>query len=724
MDLKNNIQDAGEPDAGRSLGAAAPAGAPRYINRELSWLEFNHRVLEQARDSKTPLLERLKFLAIAASNLDEFFMVRVGGLHQMVSQGISRLDPAGMTPAGQLEAIDARARRMVEDLYACFHGALEPELARAGIARARPADLTEEQRRHCAHVFEREILPLVSPAAVNDSSALPLLASRTVHLGVRVRPQNAPAGRARFAVVPLSKGIGRLVTLPGERGCQFLLAEDLIRLFADRLFEGHTVVECAAFRMTRNADLAVREDEAGDLLAEMEAVLDARKRGDCVRLEISAPAGSAVATFLQKALRLPKTLVYRIDGPLDLAGFMPLCELPGHADLRYEPWQPQPSPLLPRGKAVMEVVANGPVLLYHPFESFEPVVRLIQEAADDRDVVAIKQILYRTSRSSPIVAALIRAAQQGKHVTVLVELKARFDEARNIEWAQELESAGVQVVYGVKGLKTHAKVLMVVRRDLSGLRRYVHFGTGNYNEITAHLYCDVSFFTAEEDLGVDATAFFNAVTGYSQPQRLRALRMAPISLREELEALIRGEIDRQRQGQKALIRAKVNSLADPELIELLYKASQEGVRVELNVRGICCLRPGVKGLSENISVVSIVDRFLEHARILHFGNGGKDRLFITTADWMGRNLDRRIELLVPVEDPVARARLAGILDVCLGDTANGWRLGPDGAWRRRGTGGKKRSRSQETLYRKACEAVKHAKRIQRTVFEVCRPAEV
>jgi polyphosphate kinase len=449
----------------------------------------------------------------------------------------------------------------------------------------------------------------------------------------------------------------------------------------------------------------------------MEGILTARKHGACVRLEVAADADEKLVATLTEALCADKTDIFPTTAPLDLAALVHLADLPGIDALKYEPWPPQPSPDIDQGAKMFDVLARRDVLLYHPYESFDPVLRLVEEAAADPDVLAIKQILYRTSRNSPIVAALARAAQRGKYVTVIVELKARFDEARNIEWARRLEEHGVQVIYGVKGLKTHAKTCIVVRREPHGVVRYCHFGTGNYNEITAKIYSDASLLTSSDELGADAVSFFNAITGYSQPQRYRKIEAAPTGLRQRLLELIEAETHRCQQGQKALLDAKVNSLVDQEIIQALYAASQAGVAIRLNVRGVCCLRPGVPGLSETISVVSIVDRFLEHARILRFHHGGDDLVFLSSADWMPRNLDRRIELLVPVEDQPAKVRLMGILDTYFEDNVKARVLQPDGSYVRVKAGRRRRRRSQEALYEEATRRLREAQQSQTTTFE-------
>ena len=687
-----------------------------FINRELSWLEFNQRVLDEARNPEIPLLERLKFMAITASNLDEFFMVRVGGLQLMVEAGKHAPDPAGMTPEEQLRAVAERSHAMLRDQYACFHDELEPRLTEAGIRRLSSGQLNERQLRVVEQIFDNEISAVLTPLAITGRDDFPPLANLTLNVLVRLKPA-AGSDVSRFAIVPFGRSLSRFLTLSSDRGYAYILFEDVVAALVQRFFAGEQVLECVPFRITRNADLSLREDQAPDLLAGMTEVLNARKRSDCVRLEISNGVSRAALAFLQDVLEVGERDVFESPGPLDLSAFMHLTELPGFDTLRYEPWPPQRAPEIEPGQSMFELLARRDVLLYHPYQSFEPVLRLIEEAANDPDVLAIKQILYRTSRNSPIVAALARAAQRGKYVTAIVELKARFDEARNIEWARSLEQAGVQVIYGVKGLKTHAKICIIIRREPHGVQRYMHFGTGNYNEATARIYSDASLLTSNEELGADAVSFFNAITGYSQPPRYRKLEAAPIGLRGKLLEMIEMETKRREQGEEAEILGKLNSLVDPEIIEALYKASQAGVKIRLNIRGICCLRPGVKGLSETIEVISIVDRFLEHARIFSFRHGGDERVFISSADWMPRNLDRRIELLVPVEDPDHIRRLTDILKLYFDDNVKARRLTSDGVYKPIKPGRKKPYRSQQVLYDEAVKLVKQAERSEQTVFE-------
>jgi polyphosphate kinase len=702
----------------------------RFINRELSWLDFNDRVLQCAQNATFPLLERLKFLAITGSNLDEFFMVRVGGLQALRREGVTKCDPSGLTPAEQLAAIERRAGRMAIDQYRCLNELLRL-LSDEGIRRLSGNELSDDQARHAERVFMSEIVSMLSPMAIGDGDAQPLLINRMPYCAVLLRGHEGLAGARktapkekpyRLAVIPIGKTLGRFITLPSAGGYSFMLLEDLVCFFIDRFFPGETVLACAAFRIIRDADLAVHEDGAADLLAEMEAVIGARKRSDCVRLEIDAGAPGTLLDALLPILGPPAYGIYRLAGPLDLSAFMRLAEIADGERLRFKPWTPRVMPPLDTAESIFDVLRTRDILLYHPYDGFDPVVRFVREASRDDRVAAIKQILYRTSRNSPIVAALAEAARAGKYVSAVVELKARFDEERNIEWAQELEDAGVQVIYGIKNLKTHAKVCLVFRREDRGLVRYAHFGTGNYNEITARLYSDVSYLTAREELCSDASAFFNSISGNSQPLPYRLIEAAPLGLRERIISLIEAETERKRQGQPALIRAKMNSLTDPGIIEALYRASRAGVKIRLNVRGICCLKPGVKGLSETIEVCSIVGRYLEHARILHVMNGGKEKVFICTADWMQRNLDKRVELMAPVDDPECRNRLLHILDICFKCTEGAWVLEANGAWRPKPPAGAKGSfNCQAALYEENRAAEERAKRLKPTLFETHKP---
>ncbi len=706
-----------------------PDGGPaaRYVNRELSWLEFNQRVLDEALDETTPLLERVRFLAITASNLDEFFRVRVGGLQLLSARRSALRGLAGMTVDEQLAAIRQRVRKMVRDQYALYQETLEPLLSGAGLKRLRLNDLSAQQRSHVNALFNDEIASVIAPTALHDEVEFPLLPSLQLNICIRYRGGSlaahdgsavvsdaAAADAENFAIIPFGRSTPRFYWL---RDQGYLLLEDIVANYAERLFPKAEILECVPFRITRNADMAVREDSAGDLMEQMERVLDERREADCARLEVSAEMTPRMQTYLTTRLEVLGEDIYSLTGPIDLAAFFAIADRKGFDDLRYPAKPPLPSLVLPEGESVFDVIRQRDLLLHHPYESFDPVIRLIQAAARDPDVLAIKQTLYRTSRQSAIVEALADAAEAGKNVTVLVELKARFDEERNIEWARRLEQSGAQVIYGVRGLKTHAKLCIVVRRESDGIQRYVHFGTGNYNESTARVYTDVSLMTRDPDLSSDAVMMFNAITGYSIPQPLRKLAMAPLDLRERILTLIRGETARKQQGQSARIMAKVNSLVDPKIIDALYEASQAGVPILLNVRGICSLRPGVEGLSETIEVVSIIDRFLEHSRILYFHHGGDEQVYISSADWMPRNLDQRIELMVPVEDDACRKRLIGILETCLGDNVKGRRIQADGKFRKPKKKPAKPVRAQEVFYEQIAEKVAQAGRQQRTTFE-------
>lgn len=691
----------------------------QYINRELSWLEFNRRVLEEARDPGVPLLERMKFLAITASNLDEFFMVRMGGLEMLYDQRVTRADESGRTPRALLTELGRDVRAFAAAQYDTL-AELDAALSEEGIRRVRINRLTGEHLAYLSDLFDREVFPLLTPRAADAGTEFPAIPGLSLHLAVRARAGDG--AHERRAVVEIPRSLPRFFTLPGGDGYAYLLAEDLIALHLERLFPGHEILEYAAFRVTRNADMSVVEDLASDLMARMQAVLVARRSSGVVRLELETSATAEMRGWLKDAMELDDRHLYRTPGPPMLSGWMSLSEAPGYERLRYESWTPQPSPALRPQESMFENIARGDVLLYHPYEAYDPVVRFIQEAAADPDVLAIKQVLYRCGRKSPIVNALARAAMAGKLVTVIVELKARFDEARNIDWARALEEAGVQVIYGIRGLKTHAKICLVIRREPDGLKRYVHFGTGNYNEQTARVYSDISLMSAHADYGADASQFFNTITGVAQPAPYRLIEAAPLGLRPRLLELIESEAARARQGQDARIVAKMNSCSDPELIAALYEASRAGVRVDLLVRGICGLRPGVKGLSENIRVFSVVDRFLEHARIFSFLQGGERRIFIASADWMLRNLDKRIELMVEVTDPACLKRLAAILDAHLRDNVKARQLQANGRYARLHPPAKARGfRSQYELFQAARRAARQAANPRAMKFIPHRP---
>jgi polyphosphate kinase len=697
------------------------ASASHFVNREISWLEFNTRVLHEARRRENPLAERLRFVGIVSSNLDEFFMVRVGGLKQLVRQGVQRRCPAGMTPREQLDEVARRTAALVARQYELLTAEILPALAREGVEiGVAPRRLDRAGAAQAERIFEDELFPTLTPVAVEGPAELSRIPGLVLHLALRLRA--GARGPERLALLPMPRSMPRAVALRSPRGQRFVLVEDLVRQHAQSLFSGHRVLEAAAFRITRDADLAADDEDVVDLMEEMEGVLRARKEGPPIRLEVEARASAALVARLLDLFPLEPTDVFRVKGPVDLK---PLVRVAGQIEARrlhYEPFHARPAPLFGAGEDFGKVVARGDILLHHPYDSFEAVVDLLNQAADDPQVTAIKQTLYRTSEDSPIIAALERAAVKGKQVAVVVELRARFDEAQNIDWARRLSDAGAQVVYGVMGLKTHAKALLIVRREAGGVRRIVHLATGNYNDVTAAMYEDLGLITCDPDMGADTAHFFNAITGYSEARQWRRLAVAPTTLRARLEELIDREIARTSAEAPGLIELKMNSLVDTRLITHLYRASQAGVRVRLCVRGICCLRPGIPGLSENIEVRSIVDRFLEHSRIFHFHNGGDDEVYLSSADWMPRNLDRRVELMFPVLDDALRRRVLGILQSAFADNQRSWRMQPDGSYlrvsRRRG---EPRWRTQEEHLRAAYGRAEESARRRLTVFRPLGP---
>jgi len=659
-----------------------PANAKLFINRELSWLGFNERVLEEARDTTVPLVERLKFLAIVASNLDEFFMVRVAGLKQQLSGNVSETPPDGLTPAEQLAAISARAHAMVNEQYRVWRTEVAPGLAEAGIRLLRAQDLPPEQKAHLQTYFAREVWPVLTPLAVDPNHPFPMLRNRSLNLAILMHREREKVARREtmVAVVQVPSVLPRITEVAGPGKFSFTLLEDLIAAHAGELFPGFRVVGCSTFRVTRNFDLSIDEDEADDLLKTIQKELRRRERGSAVRLEIAHDTPPEVVTFLTSSLRLEPDDVYLFEGPLHLADLAPICAREDLREYKDEPFSPQIVPPLQEYDDIFRVIAQRDVLLQHPYESFEDVVEFISEAADDPNVLAIKQTLYRTSADSAIIRALIRAAENAKQVTAVVELKARFDEAPNIQWARTLEDAGVHVVYGLIGLKTHCKVALVVRREGNRIKRYVHLSTGNYNPSTARVYGDLSYFTTRDAYADDAGALFNLLTGYSSPPSWKKFSVAPLGLQERIIALI----DREAAlGAKGRIVAKMNALVDGPVIKALYRASQAGASIDLIVRGICCLRPGVPGTSDNIRVTSIVDRFLEHARIFSFENGGKREVYLSSADWMPRNFQRRVEVMFPIEDEALRDRVFDeILGIALCDNVKARRLNADGSYTR------------------------------------------
>ena len=678
-----------------------------FINRELSWLAFNERVLEEAERASLPLLERVKFLAISATNLDEFFMVRVGGLQILKDRGQRTKDASGHTPSQQLEMIRERAGEFMKRQYALLNDHLLPGLHKENIRRLRPADLSAAQRTFLEDHFREQIFPVLSPVAF-DEEAPSLPALQIVLLCEVAEPD---ATKSRHVLIPLPANLPRHVMIPdGETGgIHFIHLEDLVETSLHHFFPREQVRASARFRISRNSDITLDDESALDLASEMEEIIEARNFSNTIRLEIEVSAPRELIKTIQRISGAGDSLTFIVSGELDLRAYFAIAGLPGHDHLKIEPWPVSLPTVIQPGRSIFEIIRAGDMMLFHPYESFEPVLQLIEEAAADPDVVAIKQILYRTAKQSRIISALIKAAEAGKAVTVLVELRARFDEARNLERAEDLLRAGAQIIYGVRGLKTHAKICLVMRREAGRLARYVHFGTGNYNEATAKLYTDVSLLTCRAEFGSDASAFFNAVTGRSRYVPFRRISMAPYGLRERLLEMIQSETARAKQGDAAEMMLKMNALEDTKMIEALYEASRAGVKVLLNVRGICCLRPGVKGLSERIRVVSVIDRYLEHARIFWFRQGGQPQVFIASADFMTRNLSKRVELLTPIEDAAHKERLEGILRTIFSDNTHARQLSSDGAYSPvKPERGKKSMRSQK-FFARECEE-RHSQR--------------
>src|SRR5438067_4479675 len=627
-----------------------------FINRELSWIAFNERVLEEACDPTVPALERLKFLAIASSNLGEFFMIRVSGLKSQISGHVEQSGPDALSPGEQLQAISVRAHEMVGRQYRALLADVLPNLERAGFRLVGSQQLSPGAAAFVNEYFWREVFPVLTPIALDPGHPFPHLRNKTLNLAVRFAPA-APGARLRYGVVPVPSVLPRLVEIPNHGRC-FVLLEDVISRHAAQLFPGMPIDGCWAFRVTRNWDLSIDEEEAEDLLVTIEREVRRRDRGSAVRLEIAARAEQQMVDYLVRALKLGPGDVYRPEGPLDIPDLLPLLGRIEQKELHDEPFTPGIPPQIGDGERdLFRLIRERDVLLHHPYESFDPVVSFIEAAADDPAVLAIKMTLYRTGKDSAVVRGLQRAAANGKQVTALVELKARMDEEANIVWARALEQAGVHVVYGLIGYKTHSKAALVVRRESAGLHRYVHLGTGNYDPATARSYSDLSLFTANEAFGADATALLNLLTGYSKPPQWRKFLVSPLGLKSAVIELIDREAQIAKDTGRGRIVAKMNSLQEPDVVKALYRASQAGVQIELMVRGICVLRPGIPGVSDRIKVISVVDRFLEHSRIWSFDAGGKREVYLSSADWMPRNFIRRVETAFPIEEPALRDRV-------------------------------------------------------------------
>ena len=706
-----------------------------YENRELSWLKFDARVLNEAKDKSIPLLERLKFVSITSSNLDEFFMVRVASLKDMVHADYRKRDIAGMTASEQLDRINTATRKLVESQYNTYNRSLVPLMAANGIhIIEKYEELTAEQAAYVDRYFEEDVYPVLTPMAVDASRPFPLIRNKTLNIAARLSSKKDEKHKdaVEFATVQVPGVLPRLVPIPADtsedsgevEGRTFILLEQIIEKNIDKLFLNYHVLCAHPYRVMRNADLPIDEDEAADLLKEIQKQLKKRQWGEVIRLEVEASVDKKLLRFLKDELKVAEEDIFQISGPIDLTFLMKMYGLSGCDSLRYEPYKPQRVPEIEPGEDIFEAIRGGDILLHHPYETFDPVVDFIRQAASDPDVLAIKQTLYRVSGNSPIIASLAQAAENGKQVSVLVELKARFDEENNIVWAKKLEQAGCHVIYGLVGLKTHSKIALVVRREEDGIRRYVHLGTGNYNDSTAKLYTDCGIFTCNEAIGEDATAVFNMLSGYSEPLSWNELVLAPIWLRTRFMRLIARETKHAREGKPAKIVAKMNSLCDEGIIAALYEASAAGVEIELIVRGICCLKVGIPGISENIHVRSIVGNFLEHSRIFFFLNDGEEELYMGSADWMPRNLDRRVEILFPVLDDTLKEKVKHILDVELADNTKAHVLKPDGEYEKIDRRGKVLVNSQKQFCEEAVAAVPKTDHVYRErVFVPAEPAE-
>lgn len=667
-----------------------------FFNRELSWLEFNTRVLEEAQDLKNPLFERLKFLAITASNLDEFFMVRVASLNDQIIAGYSKKDSAGLLPKEQLDKITLRVHELVSEKYNTYLRSLIPALKKEDIYFKRPKNLTDEQRNFVEKYFFNQIYPVLTPMVVDKSRPFPLILNKSLNIAILLRGNEDV--EPVFATVQVPSVLDRFILLPCENDKkEFILLEDIIKIHMDMLFIGHEILDMACYRITRNADLSIDEDGAEDLLEEIEQSIKKRKWGNAVRLEYEKNTSQEIIDYILEESEAFEGGMYRISGPLDLTFLMKFYNLKGYQDLKFENQIPLPS-ITVQNNDIFEAISERDIMLHHPFESFDTVVDFVRQAAEDDNVLAIKQTLYRVSGNSPIISALAKAAENGKQVTVLVELKARFDEENNIIWAKQLEKAGCHVIYGLVGLKTHCKLLLVVRREEDKIKRYVHMGTGNYNDVTAKFYTDTAIMTCNPYIGADASAVFNMLSGFSQIQRLEKLDIAPVGLRNKIENLIKNEIRNAKEGFGGQIIFKMNSLVDESMIRLLYEASEAGVNIKLIIRGICCLVPEYPQVSENIEVRSIVGKLLEHSRIFYFYNAGQEKIFMSSADLMPRNLDRRVELLFPVEDECNKARVKNIINLYLSDTDKTRILHSTGAYSRVDKRGKEPLNVQDYFY--------------------------
>lgn len=690
-----------------------------YDNRELSWIEFNYRVLSEAKDKHIPLFERIKFLSITASNLDEFFMVRVASLKDQEHAGYVKRDIAGMDAGEQLVAINEKTHQLMEEQYRTWNRSLLPALKKEGLHIIEHHEvLNKEQADYVDEYFAKNVYPVLTPMAVDSSRPFPLVRNKTLNIAALISNKDN-THEYDLATVQVPSVLDRIVPLPssdeGEK--TVILLEEIIEKNLDKLFLNNKVICSYPYRVMRNADLSIDEEEAEDLLQEIEKQLKRRQWGEVIKLEIEDHADKKLLRELKKQLSVNDEDVFKMNGPLDLTFLMKVNGLEGFDHLKYEKWTPQPAKMLHADENLFDQIRRKDILLHHPYETFDPVVEFVKSAAKDPNVLAIKQTLYRVSGHSPIIAALAQAAENGKQVSVLVELKARFDEENNIIWAKKLEQAGCHVIYGLVGLKTHSKITLVVRREEDGIRRYVHLGTGNYNDSTAKLYTDLGIFTASELIGEDATAVFNMLSGYSEPPVWNKLTVAPIWLRDRFIELIKREQQHAEEGKEAHIIAKMNSLCDQKIIAALYEASAAGVKIDLIVRGICCLKVGIPKISENITVRSIVGNFLEHSRIYYFYNDGWEEVFMASADWMPRNLDRRVELLFPVEDEDLKEEVIHVLEVELNDNVKAHLMQSDGSYVKPDRRGKEAVNSQDYFCEQAKQHRVVEKRKDKHIFE-------
>ena len=701
---------------------------PEYCrNREMSWISFDERILEEARDKNLPLFERLKFLSISASNLDEFFMVRVASVRDMMKAGIERKDIAGLTPKEQLKLIIPKTHELMTAQYNTYNRSLLPALSAIGLEVITSYEkLTEEQGRAVDRYFDEDVYPVLTPMAMDSARPFPLITNKALNIGLLIRKKDAKKeDELEFATVQVPSVLPRIYELPEQNDeiHRVILLEEIIRRNIGKLFMGNEVICAYPYRVTRDADMEIDEDDAEDLLKEIQRQLKKRRWGQVIRLEVEENINKKLLKILKEELEVKEDNIYMFNGPLDLTFLMKMYGMKGFDDYKVPGYTPAAVPALMNDQTIFENIRRQDILLHHPYMTFDPVVDFIRQASVDPQVLAIKMTLYRVSGHSPIVAALAQAADNGKQVTVLVELKARFDEENNIVWAKQLEKAGCHVIYGLLGLKTHSKIALVVRKEEDGIRRYVHLGTGNYNDSTAKLYTDCGILTCNAEIGEDATAVFNMLSGYSEPSRWNHLIVAPLWMKKRFLSMIDREAENARQGKEGHIIAKMNSLCDPDIISALYAASAAGVKIELIVRGICCLKTGIEGVSENITVRSIVGNFLEHARIFYFYNNGAEEVYMGSADWMPRNLIRRVEIVFPVLDPEVKKQVMHIVEIQLEDTLKARILQPDGNYERVDLRGKEKICAQDYFCEEATYNARILDVLEKRIFVPAEPVE-